>query len=184
MNIIRWIKIEEDLLGYEFILGTIYIPCTTSKYFEADIFEDISDDLYKFDLPVCLIGDYNSRTGELDDLFNNQDYIAEHFGLNEIDTIPDFIRNAQYESSFKRCNKDKTTNVSGRNLIELCKTHDLCIVNGRFGHDRGIGDYTCYTHNGASAIDYAIVSPGLLTKTNDFSVHDFDNLLSDTYCPI
>ena len=181
---IIWIKIDEEILGYEFILGTIYLPCPASNYFKADICDDISDDLYNFELPVCLIGDYNSRTGEVDDLFDNQDYIVEHFGLNEIDTIPDFIRYNQNNGSFKRINKDKTINVPGRNLIDLCKTHDLCIVNGRFGSDKGIGDFTCYTHNGSSTIDYAIVSPGLLTKTSDFTVHEFDNLLSDTHCPI
>ena len=181
---ILWIKIDAAVLGFEFVLGAVYIPCQTSNYFNVDIFDDISDDICKFDCPVCLIGDFNSRTGELDDLFNNQDYIADLYGLTEIDTIPDFVRILQSNESFQRRNKDKTVNYSGKNLIELCKVHDLCIVNGRLGSDKNNGDFTCYTHNGASTIDYAIVSPGLLTKTYDFCVHDFDSLFSDTHCPI
>ena len=181
---ILWVTVDSDVIGYEFIIGAVYLPCVTSIHFDNDMFDDISDDISKFENPVCLIGDCNARTGDLDDLFDNQDHIVDLYGLSEIDSIPNFVRNLQAFNSFKRVNKDRVINDSGINLIELCKIHDLCIVNGRIGNDQSIGDFTCYTHNGASTIDYAIVSPALLSKTNDFCIHEYDNLFSDTHCPI
>ena len=49
------------------------------------------------------------------------------------------------------------TNSNGLHLIDMCKSFDLSIVNGRFGDDKEIGDYTCYNKNGGcSTVDYAI----------------------------
>ena len=49
-------------------------------------------------------------------------------------------------------NKDKMINNSWKNLIELCKTCDLRIINGRVGDDAGIGNYTFMKHCGQSVI--------------------------------
>ena len=48
----------------------------------------------------------------------------------------------------------------------MCKTYDLYIINGRFG----AGDFTFINQNGASVIDYFIVSKHLLTNTISFQV--------------
>ena len=79
---------------------------------------------------------------------------------------------------------DRIINSAGYSLLDLCKIHDLCILNGRFGQDRNVGAFTCYTHNGSSCIDYVLMSSSLLNHINDFAVHDYDSLLSDTHCPI
>jgi len=48
----------------------------------------------------------------------------------------------------------------------MCKTYDLYITNGRFG----AGDFTFINQNGASVIDFFIVSKHLLTNTISFQV--------------
>ena len=60
--------------------------------------------------------------------------------------------------------------------------NDLCILNGRFGEDKGVGLYTCHNHNaGKSVIDYVVVSYPLVKLVDKFVVHEFDDLLSDTF---
>ena len=84
-----------------------------------------------------------------------------------------------------RFNNDLMTNSSGLHLIDMCKSFDLNIVNGRFGDDKEIGDYTCYNKNGGrSTVDYAIVSNNIFENILNFNVDTFDNYLSDVHCPI
>ena len=70
------------------------------------------------------------------------------------------------------------------NLISLCKSTHLMIIIGRFGADRGIGRTTCSTARGSSTVDYALVSPKLLTFITNFLVDTFDSCLSDALSAI
>ena len=67
--------LDKDVTGFELILGAVYLPCEGSIYHHHDIFSDIAQDLITvksdFNIPVCLIGDFNSRTGLLDDFFTH-----------------------------------------------------------------------------------------------------------------
>ncbi|KAK6178320.1 hypothetical protein SNE40_013119 [Patella caerulea] len=56
-----------------------------------------------------------------------------------------------------RYSKDSKTNNFGLKLLTLCATLNVHIVNGRLDSDR-IGELTCIKHNGASVVDYLIVS--------------------------
>ena len=69
----------------------------------------------------------------------------------------------------------------GHKLLNLCKTHNLQILNGRVGKDEGVGKYT--TKNN-SVIDYAIAPPDLFVEITDFEILDFNPLMSDVHCPI
>ena len=60
----------------------------------------------------------------------------------------------------------------------MCKTLNLLIANGRFGDDSGKGELTC---GNASLIDYAVVSPEMFPFIDNFTVDEFDNLLSDKH---
>ena len=79
---------------------------------------------------------------------------------------------------------DKKTNVNANGLLNLCKNFNLNIVNGRFGSDKGVGDYTCHKNGIApSVLDYTIISDSLLPHIANFSVGTFDRALSDVHCP-
>ena len=96
---------------------------------------------------VLLLGDFNSRTGEKLE-YTEPDEMDD----NEIprDLVPTDRRNC-----------DKSTNSMGEKLLDLCKGHDLQLLNGRMNGDSQ-GAFTFYdTKEGASAIDIAVTSDPL-----------------------
>lgn len=182
---VQWAKVDKNAFGFDFILGSTYIPHETSKYFNSNIFEDLEDDIVnlksRFDgIPICLIGDFNSRTGLLND------FISLDVDSHDISTISDTILDSKNDlTSLGFCTDrhslDKRTNKNGQSLIDLCRCLDIHIINGRFGDDMNQGKLTC---DNASVIDYAIASPDLFPKVGNFYVDIFDKLLSDKHNPI
>ena len=178
---VLWLKISKD-----FIIGALYIPHQGSKYYCSQFFDDLSYDICSirknYDLPLILIGDLNSRTGELNDILLNE----------TCDDVLD-ISNFMYPNIlniFKclnvpiiRTSQDKKVNKNGKALIDLCHDHELCIVNGRFGDDKNIGNITC-TGKGKSVVDYVLCTPELLANITNFTVDPLDKLLSDKHKPI
>ena len=110
-----------------------------------------------------MVGDFNARSGNIDDLISIEDAIQKEIGLSYIyDALTD--SKTELESlgcCVERCNNDHHVNNNGHKLIDLCKHIDTHIVNGRIGDDLGIGKLTCA---GASTIDYALASPELLCR--------------------
>ena len=76
---------------------------------------------------------------------------------------------------------DQTVNNYGNMLIEMCKSNNLFLLNGRIGSDFGDPKYTC---RGCSTVDYFVSSSNVLTNIIDFHVHKFCHLLSDVHCPL
>ena len=181
---VLWIKVDESVIGNDFILGAVYLPCESSIYYDKENFDDIQRDIIDFDLPICIIGDWNARTAKLKDVIDYDDYVARLHGLNDVyvyNEIDCFMKN---KVDIVRKNNDQKSNTSGSILCELCHANNICILNGRYGSDRS-GSFTCFNHNnGKSSIDYAVMSPKLFDHLSDFQVHEFDKLLSDTHCAI
>ena len=84
------------------------------------MFETIYDDIFYLkgilELPICLIGDMNSRTGELDDILTFEREVihsCETNGTNDV-FVDDFSDLSFFEDnntlSRKRVNKDKIIN--------------------------------------------------------------------------
>ena len=176
---VLWINVADS-----FIVGALYTPHEGSKYYCNDYFTDLAleicDIKSKYDLPIMLIGDFNSRTGSLNDILlmeNNDDVLdASNFDYPDIINILNDLN-----LPVNRSNKDIKINNNGKKLIDMCKCLELCIVNGRIGSDKSIGNTTC---NDTSTIDYVLCTPDLLPNITDFTVHDFDPLLSDKHRPI
>ena len=82
-----------------------------------------------------------------------------------------------------RRNMDSKIDSRGKELLDFCVTHQLRILNGRTLGDLN-GKYTCYTPNGASVVDYSIVSEGALDLVLYFKVTDFTPTLSNCHCRI
>ena len=126
-----------------------------------------------------IVCDLNSRTGMLNDLMicEKNDMIDESSFK-----FPD-IKNmfTSLNVPLNRTNKDTKVNNNGIRLIEMCKLQDLCIVNGRFGSDKHIGNTTCAE---ASTIDYVICTPDLFPNIADFKIDTFCDQLSDKHNPI
>ena len=90
---------------------------------KKNIFETFEEEFInikiKYDLPVCLIGEFNARTALLNNFLTIDNNIAHESGLNDTN----------------RFNCDKGTNNNGYKLSKICKNLDIHIVNGRFGND-------------------------------------------------
>ena len=76
---------------------------------------------------------------------------------------------------------DLSTNVQGRNLLDLCISNRLRILNGRHNGDRQ-GKYTRYTSRGCSVVDYVIVSADMQCRITNFCVATLKTY-SD-HCPL
>ena len=175
---ILWLKVVIN--NFIFLLGSVYIPCETSIYYCDSIYDVVAEDLLemstKFDLPFLLMGDFNSRTGTLCDTLRYEKELILATGIDEEPT--------SYVEQFnllQRYSQDKGVNNNGKSLISLCKSFNLRILNGRFGLDKGVGNYTCHHVKGESVVDYIIASDNLIPHVSDCGVDPLDKTLSDIH---
>ena len=151
----------------------IYIPPESSKYFDKNIFDNLSHDIAQYKLEgkqILLLGDLNARTSNFKDFLD----VSEDKYNNPI--------NLSCEINDVRNGFDGESNKSGHLLLDLCKSQNLRIVNGRTTGD-SYGRFTSYNVNGgASVVDYAIVPDDQFNKVDSFVVRP-PNLLSD-HCQI
>ena len=140
-----------------------------------DPFAEMQKDISRFEKlgKIILMGDFNARNRNLSDLnyLNQSEFITSLLEDNDSDIN---MRN----SSLTNCHvRDKGVNSYGKSLIDICCTNQLCILNGRTKGDR-FGNFTCFTYNGCSTVDYAIISNSLFSDVIYFTVHPL-SLLSN-----
>ena len=82
----------------------------------------------------------------------------------------------------ERNSQDKVVNKRGEDLLDLYKSLDLRIPNGRNIGDP-FGNYTCLKWNGNSVVDYLLTSKGIFDQVPTFKVETFHPMLSD-HCPL
>ena len=182
-----WLQLRVPDSNCKLIIGSVYVPHEGSIHFDQGLFEDLCSDIVEFkaqhDEPILLMGDFNARTGSVDDFILYDNNAAEICGIDvhDYELNDECINTGGVE---ERHNLDTFVNNNGKNLIELCKCLDVKILNGRFGADKGIGAYTCTSTRGASTIDYAIASPSLSPLIKNVYVDNFDSCLSDVHSAI
>ena len=185
---VLWVKYDNPLTNHKLIIGAVYIPPESSRHHKTETFDLISDEILcikiKHKVPVCMLGDFNARTGNLSDVITAEEIDPNAIRTTGI-TVPDYVSTINQlelkERTINRNNSDKHTNNNGIKLIELCKMHDLFICNGRCGDDRDIGHFTC---KNASVVDYSVMSAELFEYVANFEVDIFDPFLSDVHNPI
>ncbi len=187
------VKINKQDLGYDLLLGNVYIPPDNTSYCKGDEFEILFSQLVelnaKLSYEVCLVGDYNSRTGTLKDFISIDDSVAKVAALHKNNDI--FLSDqilVEISIDVNRSNKDKKSNPKGEKMLDFCKSSGLLIVNGRVGRDRFVGKATCEKEvkNGItnSTIDHALATHTLFRNISDFHVDILDKTTSDVHCPI
>ena len=139
-----------------------YIPPYNSNYFCSDLFDELENDIEKFSSlgSILLMGDLNSRTGKYSDIV-----------CQEGNTI---ITNDQSESSLcaiQRNSFDNELNNHGKRLLEICRSADLRILNGRTSGD-SLGRPIFHGKSGVSIVDYAICDQDLFRHIADFIVRE------------
>lgn len=180
---ILWLAVGKSSTDLDFILGAAYIPCAASADSSENIFEEIFLDMVeiksKYDAPIILMGDFNARTALIDDFLDLEDSTS---GNELFENFTNFLDSLNLR---KRFNSDHTKyDINGKGLINLCRNFNLCIVNGRCGSDRGVGNPTCYKAVNGTVIDYMLVSDCLIPHLTDFNIGLFDKTLSDFHCPL
>ena len=109
--------------------------------------------LYKAKGDIMICGDLNARTG------SQQDFILD-VGMGH---LPLYQNYNIYNYSISRQRKDKNVDARGRSLLDICIGNQLRILNGRCFGDM-FGQYTCFTPNGCSVVDYTIVPESILDQ--------------------
>ncbi|MES9884249.1 MAG: reverse transcriptase family protein [Sedimenticola sp.] len=179
-----WIKIDHSALGIknDIIAGFIYQPPESSRFFTADEAETLDIEITSMCIDhsnVYLFGDFNSHISDTNEFINIDNFLMESLEIedagvieyfNKVDILPN------YGLDINRVSKDKKTNNSGHRLIDVCKSNNLFILNGRCGDDKGIGEFT---FRDTSIIDYAISSVDGLKHVQHFSIERLDALFSD-----
>jgi len=172
---ITWIKLTRAFFNLEqdIYIAFVYACPRNSSYAnrqDYDALEILQDDIYE--LPpgsqYMVMGDLNARTAKC------QDYISND-GQNSRQMYEDFI---ELEEELGRQNMDQTVSEQGKRLLEICKSSNMRIVNGRKVGDSQ-GAFTCYKHNGQSAVDYCLARATLYDSIRFFQVHDLMGDISD-----
>ncbi len=176
---VLWIKLDKNFFksDRDIFLACSYLPPQGSSIFawyNVDVCEMLELDVMRYsnmgDIMIC--GDLNARVDSLCDYIENDDITHS--------PVP-----SSYEpDSFakKRFSLDRDYyNDYGKWLIDLCISARLAIVNGRcLGDVRGV--YTSHQPEGASVVDYNIVSKTMFDKVNSFTVQSLTDY-SD-HCPL
>ena len=162
-----------------------YIPPEGSIYSDINMFDNLESDILELsqskNTQICLLGDVNARTGNQSDLVNYDENIEQF--LHSDDPNDELAKISIGDLGFptERHNSDTQSNNYGKRLLEVCKSFNLCIANGRLGSDKFLGNKTC---KGSSVIDYAIMSPLLFTSVKEFEILPFEPLVSDAHSGI
>lgn len=191
---VQWTKINSKLLGFNLVIGNIYLPPTNSKYILGDeldtIYEEMADISSEINCEFCLVGDFNARTNILHDFITLESSVANEADIVDVSNM--YLSEeclVNWGIQVERKNSDtKPIDKRGDQLLSLCKSTGTLIVNGRVGRDRLVGSHTCekMTEYGLSKslIDYAIASPNLFSRISDFYIGIQDKLLSDVHMPL
>ena len=180
---IAWLKICKQCLGFEqdIIIATVYIPPQQSRFFSEDEYDIFEQEIvsvrsnYEY---IYLLGDFNAQTSTMDDYTTADSFLSEFFNFDQ-DTIEYMDQKCVLEKfgiQIKRVSKDSKKNNHGFKLIDLCKTHNFSILNGRYGDDKNIG---AMTFRGLSVIDYVLTSTKATQFLHKFKISDLDSLYSE-----
>jgi hypothetical protein len=173
-----WIQVKQDSLKREkdLFICFAHIPHTESSYFTKinyNILNCIHGNImeYKNIGDVILLGDFNGRTGTMEDWVT--DDTISHLPIEDNYITDKAIRH--------RKSHDSTVNERGRDIIDLCLSSQVRILNGRVVGDLQ-GKLTFYK-NGVSAIDLCMVDENMFNDVCYFQVNDLNRHLSD-HCGI
>lgn len=171
----QWLLLDKKYFGFDkdLYLCFAYIPPQYSSYFinqNIDFLELLEADISKYRNmgSVLILGDFNARTASENDFILNDD--DNYLPLHE-----DYIIDANV---IHRNSQDTKICTRGKELLEICISSRLRILNGRTFGDLH-GKFTSYQYNGNSVIDYCLCSEEQMPNILYFHVDDPILRLSD-----
>ena len=166
-----WLKLSSTFFGLEndTFVCLCYISPETSTHQSSrnNIWNLLKEEIATFSSKGCIIltGDMNARTGIRPDFVPSDS--NEHVPLP-----PNYVADVD----IPRTSEDSCINAYGRELLDLCQSARLRIVNGRCGKDSNKGAFTCLTPRGSSLVDYTVVSELFLKRIRNFEVNPVSEL--------
>ena len=144
----------------------MYIPPEHSpvhEIYNVDFFQKIESDISHFSQygEIFLIGDMNSRTGKKHDYVDHDSFLA-NFDIDDI-TV---------DTPLRRLSMDSKANRFGDCLLDLCKSTEMRIVNGRVFPNTD--KMTCFSPNGESVVDYLITSETSFSSLSSMAIHEYN----------
>ena len=180
---VLWFTIDDKLLFEKTLFGVVYIPPENSLYSNIDMFTEIEDIIVDTNLQVCLLGDFNAHTKNVNEYVDIDNHIlnACNIANDDQNLINKLHILEECNVSPVRYSKDNgKIDHYGKRLLNLCKSTQLFFVNGRVGADKGVGQTTCNN----SLIDYVIITPELFRAIVDFDILSYDPIFSDVHKPV
>ena len=165
----QWLRFEKPFFNFkrDLYICLAYIPPSQSSYTQnlpMDLLDSLDKEISYYstcgDVMIC--GDFNARTS------STPDYIVN----DEADHLLVYQSYAVDQPSIPRVSKDTVIDSRGKKLLDICIGNLIRILNDRCFGDM-FGHYTCYIRNGASVVDYTMVSESILDKVLYFHVSDF-----------
>ena len=180
-DIVSWLTLKQSFFGFrkDIKIANIYVVPEGSIYHDNDIFGMIENDIDEIDMNVndcVLLGDFNSHTNVVVDyVIEPPGKKCEHDEELLFDDINNgYINELHEKGCLQRYSLDRSPiDNHGRDLINLCRSRSLIIMNGRIGKDKKIGSYTrmCNSNtNSGSVIDYALSNCRLYNDVNTFNI--------------
>ena len=170
-----WIKLKKDFfqLSEDIFICFVYDNPKNSTYStKQDTLQEVKEGVAKYrnQGKTLIIGDLNGHTNIKPD-YNPMDDFNKYIPLPENYTI---------DLPLSRNNQDsRPPDTRGKDILELCKSSGLRIVNGRkIGDLLGRGTFLDTRSKIPSTIDYVLAEKELFKDILYFRVNDF-SLLSD-----
>ena len=166
-----WLQTKSDNVS-AMRVGFYY--CSPESTSTNNFVKTISGEIEKFgnDTHTYIFGDFNARTKTAPENITFDKYDEELGIPTEMHFTP-IARNSE---------DTKLINTRGKDFLDICRIHDLCIANGRTLGDI-FGKYTCHQKKGSSVVDYLISPYKALKNITNFAVGDYMPDLSD-HCPL
>ncbi|MEW8547180.1 MAG: endonuclease/exonuclease/phosphatase family protein, partial [Candidatus Thiodiazotropha sp.] len=180
---ILWFKLSKSFLqaDEDLFFGIVYLPPSESRFHnsdELDLFEVEITNMCVLHKYVFLMGDFNARTQSKNDFIDINEFTEQELDNDDFSDQFFDVHNllSHYNLDHTRASHDKYSNNEGNFLLDICKTNNLFILNGRCGKDKGIGNFT---FRNLSVIDYSIASAFALKYIKEFEITELDCLYSD-----
>ena len=183
---ILWFEVDKSLanLDENIFCGAVYLPSENSNFYNDEELMLLESEITSFCSThkyVIITRDFNARTAEMKDYTENDDFLSELFDFDPetVEFFSHINKLEKYDVLRDRQSGDRHTNNSGYKLIDMCKNHNLIILNGRFGKDKAKGNFI---FRQSSVIDYTLVTTECQPIFRDFEVYETDSLSSDGHC--
>ena len=183
-----WVKVKKEKTGEtdDIFICTVYLSPNKNKQHDIEGFRGLYEEIVFFRKKgqVYIQGDMNAHTKNERDFIKSGTFVNLHHEHGESGTsiLEDNISSNLYGWEIRNSEDKIPIDSRGRILLELCKTLNLIIVNGRKTGDL-FGKITSFQWNGNSAIDYVITEHEYFDKIAWLQVGNYLPWISD-HCAV